>query len=118
MLKYASGAKFASLEQLPNVSSLLNPIGHTRFLASTATDCVRLHQYDGLLNAVETAVVDMFISSPSHALSLAPSLHVVPVSVHAGNAATHVADRPFLLRRPPFSQHEQDPHVCVSTDNE
>ena len=34
-----------------------------------------------------------------------------------GSAAMHLTDLPFLLRRPPFSQHEHDPHDNTSTPN-
>ena len=35
-----------------------------------------------------------------------------------GNAETHFGLNPFLLRLPPFSQHQHAPQDCVSTLSE
>lgn len=63
---------------------------------------VNVHQLSGLSTFPDVAGVPA-----EHADSLA--------GLSTGMAAMHFALLPFLLRRPPFSQHRHAPHDCVST---
>lgn len=83
------------------------PIGHTWFVWVVVWSWVHHEFSEKFSSGVQ---LDSSVQ-PEHVVSFASLL----LFFFTGKAAMHLTDLPFLLRRPPFSQHEHDPHDSTST---